>query len=133
MDYMERPIAAFYQIGLAPNTDVTWQLLLSKHPSCPLPTAPLMPSESTVLGPDFNIMATLQSFPLGTAAGTSGLHIQHLLDAAGIPLPIRICSLLMVVVNLLASGKAAPSNSKFLAGGSSTALNKERKKDAPQT
>ena len=77
-----------------------------------------MPSDAIALGPDFNIMATLQSFPKGTAAGPSGLRIQHLLDAAGIPLPTPICSLLRDVVNLLASGKAIPSISKFLAGGS---------------
>ena len=95
--------------GNAPNTDPTWQLLLSNYPSCPLPTAPLTPSDAIALGPDFNIMAILRSFPKGTAAGPSGLRIQHLLDAAGIPLPTPICSLLRDVVNLLASGKATPS------------------------
>ena len=61
-------------------------------------------------------MVTLQLFPKGTAADHSVLRIQHLFDAAGIPLPTPICSLLRDVINLLATGKAAPSISKFLAG-----------------
>ena len=56
----------------------------------------------------------------------------HLLDAAGIPLPTSICSLLRYVVNFLAS--AHPSQS-FLradsAGGSLTALNKQKKGCSP--
>ena len=53
--------------GLAPNTDITWQLLLPKHPSCPPPVAPLMPSTPATIGPDFNMFAILHSFPKDTA------------------------------------------------------------------
>ena len=110
--------------GLAPNTDTTWQLLLSKHPSCPPPVAPLIPSTPATIGPDFNMLAILHSFPKDTAAGPSGLRIQHLLDAATIPLPTSICSALRDVVNLLASGNVPSQVSTYLAGGSLTALNK---------
>eukprot|EP00731_Ephydatia_muelleri_P014360 Em0008g80a len=114
----------FLSAGIAPNNDNTWKLLLSKHPSCPPPQVPQVPTVPISIGPDFNILEVLQSFPKGSAAGPSGLRIQHLLDAASIPLPTSICSLLRDLVNLLSSGKAPTSVSTFLAGGSLTALNK---------
>eukprot|EP00731_Ephydatia_muelleri_P012305 Em0006g1199a len=111
--------------GIAPNNDNTWKLLLSKHPSCPPPQVPRFQHAVPIsIGPDFNILGVLQSFPKGSAAGPSGLRIQHLLDAASIPLPTSICSSLRDLVNLLSSGKAPTSVSTFLAGGSLTALNK---------
>ena len=58
--------------------------------------------------------------------GLSGLHIQHLLDAAQVHLPTPICSPLRGVVDILASGRAPVSVSKFLAGGSLTALVKNK-------
>ena len=61
--------------GIAPITDPTWQLLLSKHPTCLHPTVPLMPFHAVALGPDFNIMTIVQSFSKVTAAGPSGLRI----------------------------------------------------------
>ena len=96
------------------NDDATWQLLLSKHPSC---VAPQVPSTPISIESDFNILGALRSFPKGTAAGPSGLRVQHLLDAASIPLPTSICSFLRDIVTLLASGKALPLVSKYLAGG----------------
>ena len=110
--------------GIAPNNKNTWKLLLSKHPSCPPPQVPQVPTVPISIGSDFNILGVLQSFPKGSAAGPSGLRIQHLLDAASIPLPTSICSSLRDLVNLLSSGKAPTSVSTFLAGGSLTALNK---------
>ena len=110
--------------GIAPNNDNTWKLLLSKLPSCPPPQVPQVPTVPISIGPDFNILGVLQSFPKGSAAGPSGLRIQHLLDAASIPLPTSIFSSLRDLVNLLSSGKAPTSVSTFLAGGSLTALNK---------
>ena len=75
----------------------------------------------------------LRSFPKGTAAGPSGLRVQHLLDAASILLKTSICSSLRDIVHLLASGKAPSSVSKFLAGGSLTALNKQKEGCPPDT
>ena len=110
--------------GLAPLNNATWELLKSKHPSSPLPTPPDVPSTPLSLGPDFNILLFLFSFPKGTAAGPSSLRVQHLIDAAQIPLPISIGSSLGDIVNLLAAGKAPLSVARFQAGGSLTALNK---------
>ena len=70
------------------------------------------------------IIIIIKSFPKGTAAGPSGLRVQHLLDVASIPLPTTICSLLSRVVNLLVSGKVPQEVSRFMAGGSLTALSK---------
>ena len=91
---------------------------------CPPPQVPQVPTVPISIGPDFNTLGVLQSFPKGSAAGPPGLRIQHLLDAASIPLPTSICSSFRDLVNLLSSGKAPNSVSNFLAGGSLTALNK---------
>ena len=109
--------------GLAPNDDATW---LSKHPSCPPPVAPKLPSMTPIsIEPFFDILGALCSFSKGTAAGPSGIRVQHLLDgASSIPLPTSICSSLRDIVILLASGKAPPLVSKYLAGGNLTPLNK---------
>ena len=81
--------------GLAPNNDATWQLLQSKHPSCgPPPAAPSSSAQPISIGPNFDILSIVRSFSKGTAAGPSGLCIQHLLDAALIPLPTSICATL---------------------------------------
>ena len=71
-----------------------------------------------ILPPDFNIMAILQSFLKATGSGPSSLSIQHLVEVAEVPLQVPICSSLTDIVNLLASGQAPLSISKFLAGGS---------------
>ena len=111
--------------GIASNNDTTWQLLQSKHPQQgPLPTLPdvTMPRRD-ILFPDFNIMAILQSYPKATASGPSGLSIQHLVEAAEIPLQVPICSSLR---DMLASGQVPLSISKFLAGGSLIPLVKNK-------
>ena len=94
------------------------------HPNTPV--AHLLTSSSpTTIGPVFNMLAILHSFPKdAAAAGPSGLRIQHLLDAATIPLPTSICSTLRDVVNLMTPGRVPSEVSTFLAGGSLTALNK---------
>eukprot|EP00731_Ephydatia_muelleri_P010160 Em0005g746a len=43
---------------------------------------------------DFDIMALLHSFPKDTACGPSGLRIQHLIEAAEVPLQFPICAVL---------------------------------------
>ncbi|KAL5500201.1 hypothetical protein EMCRGX_G011720 [Ephydatia muelleri] len=71
--------------GIAPNNENTWQHLKAKHPSCPAPVVPVVQSTETItLQPDFNILSVLQSFPKDTAAGPSGLRVQHLFDVANI-------------------------------------------------
>ncbi|KAL5478022.1 hypothetical protein EMCRGX_G024897 [Ephydatia muelleri] len=118
--------------GIAPNNENTWQLLKAKHPSCPAPVVPVVQSTETItLQPDFNILSVLQSFPKDTAAGPSGLRVQHLLDVANIPLPTPICSSLRSVINMLAAGRAPSSVFRFLAGGSLIALNKNKEGCAP--
>ena len=118
--------------GIAPNSKNTWQLLKAKHPSCPAPVVPVVPNvESIALQPDFNIISVLRSFPKHTAAGPSGLRVQHLLDVASIPLPTPICSSLRLVINIIEAGKAPTSVSQFLAGESLISLNKNKEGFAP--
>ena len=67
-------------------------------------------------------MSVLHSFPRDTACGPS----QHLIDAAEVHLPITICNSFRAVVNTLATGKAPRPISRYLAGGSLTALIKNK-------
>ena len=118
--------------GVAPNNETTWKLLQAKHPEGPLPMLPPVPTlAGAILPPDFNVLTILKSFSKATACGPSGLRIQHLLNAAEVPLPSPIGALLRDVVNLLASGKVPVSVSKFLAGGSLTALDKNKPNSLP--
>ena len=113
--------------GIAPNNNETWELIQSKHPKepPPIPPAPSNPP-IPILSKDFSIMTVLRSFPKSTACGPSGLRIQHLLDTAEVPLQYPILSSLRDIVNLLASGKVPVSVSQYLAGGSLTALVKDK-------
>eukprot|EP00731_Ephydatia_muelleri_P015149 Em0008g869a len=114
--------------GIAPNTQEVWNSLQQKHPKGAQPSLPTSssPPVTHVLPQDFNILSVLHSFPKGTACGPSGLRIQHVLDSAQIHLSVPLCSSLRGVVDILASGRAPISVSKFLAGGSLTALVKNK-------
>ena len=77
-------------------------LLQSKHPKGTPPTAPSMEAlDSNILPPDFDILSVLRSFPKATACGPTGLRIQHLVDAAEVPMPTSICSSLRDIEILL--------------------------------
>ena len=117
--------------GIAPNNDTTWRLLQAKHPACPPPVTPNATSEPVTLGPTFKILKILRSFPKGTSAGPSGLSVQHLLDAASIPLHTSIGDSLKGIVNLMASGKVPEPVATFLAGGRLIALNKGKEGNPP--
>ncbi|KAL5484475.1 hypothetical protein EMCRGX_G020985 [Ephydatia muelleri] len=112
--------------GIAPNSDETWNLLVSKHPKSDCPSVPGLPQNDVSLPSSLNLMAILHSFPKLSAAGPSGLRIQHLIDAAEITLQTPILHLLRKVINILASGKAPVDVSIFLAGGNLTALQKSK-------
>ena len=103
--------------GVAPNSDDTWKLLITKHPSNACPAIPL-PSTCNTFPPNVCLMDILRSFPKMTVAGPSGLRIQHLIDAAEVPLTLH------AFVNLLILGCAPMDVALFLAGGNLTALNK---------
>ena len=59
--------------GVAPNNTTTWNLLVSKHPSCACPSVPDTPHTDFKLPSTLNLMAILRSFRKLTAAGPSGL------------------------------------------------------------
>ena len=52
--------------------------------------------------------------------------IQHLIEAAEVPLQFPICAVLRDVVNLLISGKVPVQVARFLAGGNLVALEKNK-------
>ncbi|KAL5491295.1 hypothetical protein EMCRGX_G016557 [Ephydatia muelleri] len=112
--------------GLAPDDDNTWNLLISKHPQGECPSNLPIPLTETVLPHDFNIVPVLRSFSKLTGAGPTGLRIQHLIDAAEVPLSCSILQSLKGVVNILAAGRAPPMIASFLAGGNLTALVKSK-------
>ena len=117
--------------GIAPNNDTTWQLLKAKNAASEIPIIPSVHSGSILLDSSFDIGAVLRSFPKDTAAGPSGLRIQHILDVISVPLQTPITSSLREVVNLLVSGKAPQAVSKFMAGGRLIALNKNKEGSPP--
>ena len=83
--------------GVAPINETTWKLLQAKCFEGPLPMLSPVPTlAGAILPPDFNVLTILKSFSKTTACGPSGLRIQHLLNAAEVPLP---CALLRDVVN----------------------------------
>ena len=82
------------------------------------------------LSPSFDILHILRSFPKGISTGPSGISVQHLLDAASVPLHSPICATLRGVVNVLASSKAPKSVSPFLAGARLIALNRKNLRES---
>ena len=76
-------------------------------------------------------MCILRSFQKETASGPSGLQVEHLLDAAEVPILTPICSSLKGIVILLASGKVLKAVSKFIAGGNLVALSKVKAGSPP--
>ena len=109
--------------GVAPNTPEVLGFAPAEHPRGPHSSLPISssPPVNHVLPHDFNISipspkvqpAALQGFAF------SVLHMQ-------VHLPTPICSSLRGVVNILASGRAPVSVSKFVAGGSLIALVKNK-------
>ncbi|KAL5494027.1 hypothetical protein EMCRGX_G015296 [Ephydatia muelleri] len=59
-----------------------------------LQTAVSLAREGLLSKAYFDIMALLHSFPKDTACGPSGLRIQHLIEAAEVPLQFPICAVL---------------------------------------
>ena len=102
------------------------QLLEQKDPKG---TSPIQSSVIQInVSPDCDILSMLRSFPKLTAAGPSGMRVQHLLDAASVPLPTPISSALRHVINVLAAGKAPQELAIFLSGTSLTALSRKKPK-----
>ena len=121
---------ALISSAVVPDTDETWSLLDSKHPP-PIspPQTRAVTQEYTLFPSNFDLITILRSFPKLSAAGPSGMRIQHLLDAMEFQLPTSLSSVLLGVMNLLAAGKAPQEVAIYLAGGthrgSLTALKKD--------
>ena len=123
---LSKACQALTNVGLAPDTPDTWNLLKLKHPEGPVPTPPTALDDPAVLPVDFNLLQALRSFPKCTAAGPSGMWIQHLIDVSSAPLPTPFLSTLKQLVNHLAAGKAPKEVSRFLAGATLVALPKQK-------
>ena len=91
--------------GEALNNDETWSLLLSKHPECDCSSVPTLPPVDIGIPPDFNLTAILMSFLKLTAAGLSGIRIQHIIDTSEVLQQTPILQSLKGVINLLAAGE----------------------------
>ena len=70
------------------------------------------------------IARALRSFPSDTAAGPSGLRVQHLREACAAGSTEALLQQLCGVVSLLAQGQACPAVAPSLAGASLVALPK---------
>ena len=47
----------FQSSRIAPDDNNIWHLLQAKHDSCPLPSAPDIPTNALTIGPDFDILS----------------------------------------------------------------------------
>ena len=83
----------------------------------PLPVAPLL--EAAVVG------KSLRTFPKGTAAGPSGLRVQHLADALTATHKDAVLEQLAAAVNLLANARAPAAVATYLAGANLVAFRKK--------
>ena len=111
--------------GLCPQTAETAQALQALHPAQPPPTTPDVAAQplAAVLVPEA-IARALRSFPSDTAAGPSGLRVQHLREACAAGSTEALLQQLCGVVSLLAQGQACPAVAPSLAGASLVALPK---------
>ena len=111
--------------GLCPQTAETAQALQALHPAQPPPTTPDVAAQplAAVLVPEA-IARALRSFPSDTAAGPSGLRVQHLWEACAAGSTEALLQQLCGVVSLLAQGQACPAVAPSLAGASLVALPK---------
>lgn len=72
--------------GVAPNYAETWRLPVAKHPKqSACPSIPTLSPVDTAIPPYLNLMLVLRSFPKLTAAGSSGVQIQHIIDTSEVP------------------------------------------------
>ena len=111
--------------GLCPQTAATTQALQALHPAQPVPTTPELAAQplAPVLVPDA-VARALRSFPADTAAGPSGLRVQHLREACASGSSEALLQQLCGVVGLLAQGQACAAVAPSLAGASLVALPK---------
>lgn len=111
--------------GLCPQTAATTQALQALHPAQPPPTTRPLAAQplAPVLVPEA-IARALRSFPADTAAGPSGLRVQHLREACAAGSADALLQQLCGVVSLLAQGHACPAVAPSLAGASLVALPK---------
>ena len=96
------------------------------HPDAPEPACPLfdqLPVAPLISADEIN--DALRSFPKDTAAGSSSLRAQHLLDACTKANKPVVLEQLAAVANILARGDAPPELAPFLAGASLFALDKK--------
>ena len=93
-----RAYQALVSTGVAPNFEEAMKLLLSKHPKC----------DSSFLS-GVILMAILRSFPKLTAAGPTGLRVQHI-SRLHFSLPLKA----VVGYDLLASGRCSSQLPVFL-------------------
>ena len=70
------------------------------------------------------VLRVLRKFPAGTAAGPSGLRVQHLLDACVPGSADNMLEHLTSVINLLAQGNACASVAPTLGGAALVAVPK---------
>ena len=108
--------------GLCPQTAATTQALQALQP---VPTTPKLAAQplAPVLVPDA-VARALRSFSADTAAGPSGLRVQHLREACASGSSEALLQQLCGVVGLLAQGQACAAVAPCLAGASLVALPK---------
>ena len=112
-------------------TVLNFYLWSNESPEGPVLISPTALDYPAVLPADFNILQALRSFPKCTAAGHSGVWIQHLIDVSSAPLATPFLSTPKHLVNHLAAGNAPKEVSHFVADATLVALPKLKPNCAP--
>ncbi len=87
---------------IAPSNDKTYEQLKSKHPTAETPKD--LPEFNQVEFINFNIEQIMNSFPKSTAAGPSGLRIDHIKEALLLDRNSDFSKIFKNFINFLISG-----------------------------
>ena len=111
-----KSLSSLSSTPIAPSNDITFERLKSKHPTeeSPKNLADCNPPEHI----NFNVDQIMNSFPKSTAAGPSGLRIDHIKEALSLDKNPNsdFSNLLKNFINYLISG-SVPSQLKYYIGG----------------
>jgi hypothetical protein len=111
--------------GLAPNSDLTTDLLSKKHPQCDPPEpVDVVATPPLQLDAVFDLPSILSSFSKNVGTDGTNFRVQHLIDAAEAHLPLPYLPRLKKVINILLRGSAPADIQRCLAGARLTALAK---------
>jgi hypothetical protein len=125
-----KSLKSLSQSPIAPLNDNTYERLKSKHPTSETPEN--LQDFNQIEFIDFNIDLIMNSFPKSTAAGPSGLRIDHIKEALSLDKNSKdFGKILKNFINYLLSGSIPSQIKHYLGGARLIALEKPNKDIRP--